>query len=137
VTSSPLIVNRLRGGILYDASNGRIRQRALPRLLFPAPLHRRCAERTSNYIYIFIKMAWHGTDHRRFYLVRAVLPEMTHGAYAPSMPPVGHKSHLNSLSVRPERYRKLESMKRLKSTYFERAVTQCIFSSFHVNLSND
>ncbi|KAF9267773.1 hypothetical protein L218DRAFT_954968 [Marasmius fiardii PR-910] len=51
-----------------------------------------------------------GTDNLREYLQEAILPNMLHDPNAPPMPPEGHKSHLNKLKVRPESWRRLESM---------------------------
>lgn len=50
------------------------------------------------------------TDHLRWYSSQAELPEMLLGDGTPEMPPEGHKSHRNRLSVIPAPYRRLESM---------------------------
>ncbi|KAG7089564.1 hypothetical protein E1B28_011236 [Marasmius oreades] len=51
-----------------------------------------------------------GTDNLREYLQEAILPKMMHNPNSPPMPLPGHKSHLNNLKVRPESWRRLESM---------------------------
>lgn len=67
-----------------------------------------------------------GTDNLREYLQEAILPTMIHDANAPLMPPEGHKSHMNNLKVRPESWRRLESMYLLPEEYqFGRAVSTC------------
>ncbi|KAJ7057040.1 hypothetical protein C8F01DRAFT_341600 [Mycena amicta] len=55
-------------------------------------------------------MTTRGTDNLRGYLRQAILPPMKNDATAPPMPPPGHKSHLNHLSVRPQTWRRLESI---------------------------
>ncbi|THH18141.1 hypothetical protein EW146_g2779 [Bondarzewia mesenterica] len=56
--------------------------------------------------------AWglQGTDNLRHYLSAATLPLMTFGTNAPAIPSAHHKSHLNRLSTRPEKGRRLTSM---------------------------
>ncbi|KAJ3998183.1 hypothetical protein F5050DRAFT_1806143 [Lentinula boryana] len=51
-----------------------------------------------------------GTDNLKCYVREAILPRMKNGKYAPAMPPDGHKSHMNTLKVRPETWRRLESI---------------------------
>ncbi|KAF7304857.1 Microtubule associated protein [Mycena kentingensis (nom. inval.)] len=55
-------------------------------------------------------MTSRGTDNLRGYLREAALPPMRNDAAAPKMPPPGHKSHLNHLTVRPQAWRRLESI---------------------------
>jgi len=55
-------------------------------------------------------MTARGTDNLRCYLREATLPLMTNDAMAPKMPPPGHKSHQNHLKVRPQAWRRLESI---------------------------
>ncbi|KAJ7172503.1 hypothetical protein C8R46DRAFT_1161910 [Mycena filopes] len=51
------------------------------------------------------------TDNLCEYLRAGRLPQMTNDAMAPQMPPPGHKSHQNHMkTVRPEAYRRLESI---------------------------
>lgn len=70
-------------------------------------------------------MAWRGTDNLRFYLGKAVLPQMPLGVGAPEIPPEGHKSHHNTLTVRPEPYRKLQSIYQLQDRHFDNLVLDC------------
>ncbi|KAJ7155992.1 hypothetical protein C8R43DRAFT_1087364 [Mycena crocata] len=55
-------------------------------------------------------MTARGTDNLRCYLRETKLPQMTNDAMAPKMPPAGHKSHQNHLQVRPQAWRRLESI---------------------------
>ncbi|KAJ7449782.1 hypothetical protein FB451DRAFT_737367 [Mycena latifolia] len=55
-------------------------------------------------------MTARGTDNLRCYLRETKLPQMTNDAMAPRMPPTGHKSHQNHLKVRPQAWRRLESI---------------------------
>ncbi|KAJ7632591.1 hypothetical protein FB45DRAFT_508821 [Roridomyces roridus] len=55
-------------------------------------------------------MTARGTDNLRGYLRETTLPQMTNDALAPKMPPAGHKSHQNHLKVRPQAWRRLESI---------------------------
>lgn len=49
-------------------------------------------------------------DRLRAYLSQAILPPMKLSPKAPPLPPAGHHSHKNSLSVVPKQYRLLEKM---------------------------
>ena len=49
-------------------------------------------------------------DRLRAYLSQAVLPPMKLSPKAPQLPPPGHHSHKNTLSVVPQQYRLLEKM---------------------------
>jgi len=70
-------------------------------------------------------MARRGSDNLRYYLSHAVLPQMIPGVGAPEIPPEGHKSHRNTLSVRPESYRKLQSIYQLKDRDFHTLMLKC------------
>jgi hypothetical protein len=74
-------------------------------------------------------MLYRGTDNLRCYVREAVLPIMINAPSAPEMPMEGHKSHLNLLRVRPERYRTLESMYHFKRAAFDEALKQCRLSA--------
>lgn len=49
-------------------------------------------------------------DRLRAYLSQVVLPPMKLSPKAPQLPPSGHHSHKNTLSVVPQQYRLLEKM---------------------------
>jgi hypothetical protein len=70
-------------------------------------------------------MSYRGTDNLRCYVREAVLPEMVNGQAAPSMPICGHKSHLNTLTIRPEFYRKLETIYRFRDEMIEEMIAAC------------
>ncbi|KAF5365751.1 hypothetical protein D9758_003303 [Tetrapyrgos nigripes] len=53
---------------------------------------------------------YQATDNLRTYLREAALPKMENDRAAPKMPAPSHKSHLNDLKVRPEVWRRLESI---------------------------
>ena len=59
------------------------------------------------------------------YLSEATLPTIRLASSAPPMPPENHKAHRNAVSVRPERYRKLEQMHRLNPEMFDDDVLAC------------
>jgi hypothetical protein len=84
-------------------------------------------------------MAFRGADNLRCYLREAVLPVMVCDAKAPSIPPEGHKSHLNHLKVKPERWRRLENIQPLECTIMDKWVTDCWFYNFGLteNTFND
>lgn len=67
------------------------------------------------------------SDNLSYYLSQAVLPEMKNGVDAPAIPPEGHKSHRNNLTVRPEPYRKLQSIYQIKEPLFKKLVLDCRF----------
>ncbi|KAF7322950.1 Microtubule associated protein [Mycena chlorophos] len=71
-------------------------------------------------------MSSRGTDNLRGYLREATLPPMTNDAAAPKMPAPGHKSHLNHLSVRPQSWRRLESIYPFKNFSMEEVVVRWI-----------
>ncbi|OBZ77091.1 hypothetical protein A0H81_03779 [Grifola frondosa] len=54
------------------------------------------------------------TSNVRRYLASATLPSMRLGPAAPPLPMEGHKTHLNTLAVKPESYRTLDTMHRLR-----------------------
>ncbi|KAH9951323.1 hypothetical protein B0H21DRAFT_718505 [Amylocystis lapponica] len=58
------------------------------------------------------------TQNLRRYISLATLPTMPLGRHAPEMPPEGHKSHRNTLSVIPQGYRRLETMHLIDDPYF-------------------
>jgi hypothetical protein len=70
-------------------------------------------------------MTRRGSDCLRYYLAQAVLPQMVLGVGAPGMPCEGHTSHRNTLTVRPESYRKLQSIYQLMHEGFHALVLDC------------
>jgi hypothetical protein len=70
-------------------------------------------------------MAWRGSDNLGYYLSHAVLPQMVPGVGAPEMPRQGHGSHRNKLTVRPEPYRKLQSIYQLIEEVFDTLIAEC------------
>ncbi|KIL69725.1 hypothetical protein M378DRAFT_184127 [Amanita muscaria Koide BX008] len=71
-------------------------------------------------------MSVRGTDNLRCYLREAILPEMLCHPEAPVIPPHGHKSHLNHLKARPERWRRLECIQPIDSSIMDKRVTDWI-----------
>ncbi|KAM6500543.1 hypothetical protein JOM56_003557 [Amanita muscaria] len=71
-------------------------------------------------------MSVRGTDNLRCYLREAILPEMLCHPEAPVIPPHGHKSHLNHLKARPERWRRLECIQPIDSGIMDKRVTDWI-----------
>ncbi|KAF8628442.1 hypothetical protein AX15_003958 [Amanita polypyramis BW_CC] len=71
-------------------------------------------------------MAYRATDNLRCYLREAVLPTMICDPKAPPLPSEAHKSHLNHLKVRPEQWRRLESIQPLDSMTMDKRVTDWI-----------
>ncbi|KAF5391435.1 hypothetical protein D9757_001914 [Collybiopsis confluens] len=67
-----------------------------------------------------------GTDNLKCYVREAVLPRMINDRFAPPMPPDGHKSHLNNLTVRPESWRRLENIYSLANYGLEEIITAWI-----------
>jgi hypothetical protein len=70
-------------------------------------------------------MTHRGTDNLRCYVREATLPKMISASSAPPLPMDGHKSHMNTLAIRPEYYRQLESMYRFKDEAFDEVITNC------------
>ncbi|KAI0928796.1 hypothetical protein AcW2_004685 [Taiwanofungus camphoratus] len=64
------------------------------------------------------------TKNLRWYLSQATLPTMSLNVSAPPMPPLGHKSHENTLSVIPNEYRVLEVMHCIKDPFFTETVLE-------------
>jgi hypothetical protein len=75
-------------------------------------------------------MTCRGFDNLRVYLSRAVLPQMVLGIRAPGLPPAEHKTHANNLTVRPEPYRKLESIYQSHDKLFYALIFKCKFLNF-------
>ncbi|KAJ7109350.1 hypothetical protein C8R44DRAFT_284984 [Mycena epipterygia] len=73
-------------------------------------------------------MTARGTDNLRCYLRETKLPQMTNDALAPKMPPTGHKSHQNHLQVRPQAWRRLESIYSFKDISMDDIVVSWIDS---------
>ncbi|KAF9069660.1 hypothetical protein BDP27DRAFT_1222193 [Rhodocollybia butyracea] len=67
-----------------------------------------------------------GTDNLKSYVREAALPKMMNDRFAPAMPPDGHKSHMNDLKVRPETWRRLESIYSLANFRLEEVITAWI-----------
>ncbi|KAE9387498.1 hypothetical protein BT96DRAFT_484276 [Gymnopus androsaceus JB14] len=67
-----------------------------------------------------------GTDNLKSYVREAALPRMTNDRFAPPMPPDGHKSHQNTLKVRPESWRRLENIYTLENFRMEEVITAWI-----------
>ncbi|KAJ3883433.1 hypothetical protein F5051DRAFT_435091 [Lentinula edodes] len=63
-----------------------------------------------------------GTDNLKSYVREAALPKMTNDRFAPAIPPDGHKSHLNTLKVRPEAWRRLENIYSLENFRLEEII---------------
>lgn len=61
----------------------------------------------------------------RQYVSQATVPKLRLAPSTPPMPEPGHKSHRNLLTVRPERYRRLEQMHRLNDAEFSAKVVSC------------
>ncbi|TDL27451.1 hypothetical protein BD410DRAFT_421136 [Rickenella mellea] len=61
----------------------------------------------------------HASSNMRDYLKNATLPKMPLAPSTPPMPPQKHKSHRNTLTVRPERYRKLHQIHLLTNSHFK------------------
>lgn len=59
-------------------------------------------------------MSFRATDNLRHYLSTAQLPQMALGPGAPALPPHGHKSHRNRLSVTVDPHRQLRSAYKLQ-----------------------
>ncbi|KAJ4495558.1 hypothetical protein C8R41DRAFT_762543 [Lentinula lateritia] len=74
-----------------------------------------------------------GTDNLKSYVREAALPKMTNDRFAPAIPPDGHKSHLNTLKVRPEAWRRLENIYTLENFRLEEIIIAC---SSHTNLTS-
>ncbi|KAJ4487985.1 hypothetical protein J3R30DRAFT_3654361 [Lentinula aciculospora] len=66
-----------------------------------------------------------GTDSLKSYVREAALPKMTNDRFAPAMPPDGHKSHMNTLKVRPETWRRLEGIYSLDNFRLEEVIISC------------
>ncbi|KAJ6630775.1 hypothetical protein B0H10DRAFT_2160169 [Mycena sp. CBHHK59/15] len=73
-------------------------------------------------------MSARGTDNLRCYLRETTLPPMTNDLAAPKMPPAGHKSHQNHLKVRPQAWRRLESIYSFKDISMDAIVVSWIDS---------
>ncbi len=54
------------------------------------------------------------TENLRLFLSQATLPLMKIPRNAPPLPPSGHRSHNIGLTTRPERHRRLESIRSLR-----------------------
>lgn len=70
-------------------------------------------------------MAWQATDNLRFYLAEAVLPEMILGPFIAAPTPQEGPKSLNLLTVRPEQYRVLETIRRFRKPWFTDSVKEC------------
>jgi len=81
-------------------------------------------------------MAWRGSDNLGYYLSKAVLPQMVPGVGAPEIPRPGHGSHCNKLTVRPEPYRKLQSIYQLIDEVFNTLILECKSRIFILFVSN-
>ncbi|KAJ6547537.1 hypothetical protein B0H19DRAFT_1166187 [Mycena capillaripes] len=73
-------------------------------------------------------MSARGTDNLRCYLRETMLPVMLNDVMAPKMPPTGHKSHQNHLKVRPQAWRRLETIYSLTDAAMTEVVTSWIDS---------
>jgi hypothetical protein len=65
------------------------------------------------------------TENLRLYLSQATLPLMKIPRNAPPLPPSGHRSHNIGLTTRPERHRRLESVRAL-TVDVETVVPECM-----------
>ena len=61
------------------------------------------------------------------YVNGATLPPILYSIDAPKRPPEGHKSHKNSLAIRPEQYRKLRRMDRVDAEVINNQVLACMY----------
>ena len=59
------------------------------------------------------------------YVAEATLPPLVVSVVAPEMPPEGHKSHRNNLTIRPERYRTLKRMSTIDDENLVQSVRKC------------
>lgn len=64
-------------------------------------------------------MIWQRADDLRGYLRDAVLPELKYGPETPDLPPLGHKSHRNTLSTRFRKHRHLTAIHYLGPSFDE------------------
>lgn len=64
------------------------------------------------------------------YISNAILPEMPVSQHAPQLVSQNHQSHMNTLNVRPETWRALETVKFLTGNYFSKCAGE--FCSAHV-----
>lgn len=64
-------------------------------------------------------MIWQRADDLRGYLRDAVLPELKYGPETPDLPPLGHKSHRNTLSTRFRKHRHLIAIHYLGPSFDE------------------
>jgi len=67
------------------------------------------------------------TENLRLYLSQATLPLMKIPRNAPPLPPSGHRSHNIGLTTRPERHRRLQSVRALRRRV-EAEVSECMYS---------
>lgn len=65
------------------------------------------------------------TDNLKLYLSQATLPLMKIPRNAPPLPPSGHRSHNIGLTTRPERIRRLQSIRALRRK-MEAEVPECM-----------
>ncbi|KZT68991.1 hypothetical protein DAEQUDRAFT_670205 [Daedalea quercina L-15889] len=70
-------------------------------------------------------------DRLRAYLSQATLPPMKLAPKAPQLPPTGHHSHKNNLSMTPQHYRLLEKMYQIEPSTFKSNVKTVL--NMHVN----
>lgn len=66
-----------------------------------------------------------GTHNLQLYLRGAILPELQLGEKAGASPLPNCKSNKNSLSVRPEMWRKLKAMEKLDPGFFDEDASLC------------
>ena len=71
------------------------------------------------------------TENLKLYLSQATLPLMKIPRNAPRLPPSGHRSHNIGLTTRPERYRRLESVRALKRNV-DGEVSECMCSQLSI-----
>lgn len=91
----------------------------------PVDLYQTAKIETAIVFLLSPSMAYRGTDNLRCYIREAGLPPMLCHPSTPQMPPEGHKSHLNNLKIRPESWRKLQTIHELKENRWERSICDC------------
>jgi hypothetical protein len=87
----------------------------------------------------FIFRGWlqtNGIPNLREYTTQATLPPLQYEQYDSLLPPPGHVSHQNHLTIRPEAYRRLETMQGIAdSVWMNMGACQFdVFPCAHISL---
>lgn len=72
-------------------------------------------------------------DNLKYYLRECTLPDLSTDGNLPELPLIGHKSHKNHLAVRPETWRRLETVCPLADT-IDHTVASCTKVDIFINL---